>query len=78
MSYRSGVYFRTTNQRVGYHAVRVLGWGTQTCGSQKIDFWIAANSWGTNWGEAGFFKIRRGVNEVEFEKSEISYGIPKV
>ncbi|KAL7071672.1 hypothetical protein ACQ4LE_009395 [Meloidogyne hapla] len=77
MSYRSGVYFRTSNQHVGYHAVRIIGWGTQTCYNQKVDFWLAANSWGTGWGESGFFKIRRGVNEVGFEKYEISFGIPK-
>ncbi|CAK5091200.1 unnamed protein product [Meloidogyne enterolobii] len=79
MSYRSGVYFRTSNQLVGYHAVRIIGWGTQTCftSNQKVDFWIGANSWGTGWGEYGFFKIRRGVNEVGFEQSGISFGIPK-
>ncbi|KAF7635048.1 Pept_C1 domain-containing protein [Meloidogyne graminicola] len=76
MSYKSG---KTQNaQHVGGHAIRIIGWGTQTCLNQKIDFWLCANSWGTGWGEGGYFKIRRGVNECGIDKTEISYGIPKI
>lgn len=28
---------------------------------------IAANSWGTWWGERGYFRILRGSNECEIE-----------
>lgn len=28
---------------------------------------IAANSWGPWWGEDGYFRILRGVNECEIE-----------
>jgi hypothetical protein len=31
-------------------------------------FQLAANSWGTYWGENGYFRIRRGDNACEIEQ----------
>ena len=35
------------------HAVVVVGFGTDDDGR---DYWLVKNSWGTHWGEDGFFK----------------------
>jgi len=63
--YTGGVYHRTKDATIqGGHAVRVVGWGTTDDG---VDYWIVANSWDTEWGEGGFFRIRRGNNECNIE-----------
>jgi cathepsin B len=56
--YRSGVYQPTTNSFLGYHAVKVIGWGYDT---YYGNYWIAQNSWGASWGEKGFFRIKAGT-----------------
>lgn len=35
------------------HAVVILGYTSEA--------WLLKNSWGTGWGENGYFKIKRGV-----------------
>ncbi|KAI1709910.1 papain family cysteine protease domain-containing protein [Ditylenchus destructor] len=71
--YASGVYSYTYGAFQGGHAVRIIGWGSLN----GVNYWLAANSWGKNWGQQGLFMIRRGVNEVYIE-SEISYGAVKL
>jgi len=65
--YKSGIYEYTAGDLVGGHAVRIVGYGTEN----GVDYWKVANSWDWYWGEAGYFRIRRGTNECGFE-SEIT------
>lgn len=66
--YKSGIYSPSPRARSyiknQYHAVKVLGWGTEN----GIDYWLAANSWGTDWGENGYFKIKRNAYSTEIGK----------
>ncbi len=57
MYYESGIYQNTTWIPQGMHAVTLIGYD-ETKGD---GYWIAKNSWGAAWGEAGYFKIKYGV-----------------
>jgi cathepsin B len=61
-SYKGGIYRRTSNNPVGGHSVKIIGWGKDSDGSE---FWVAANSWNIFWGEEGFFRIAFGESGIE-------------
>jgi len=71
--YAGGVYQRTAKgEYEGGHAVKIIGWGVEK--STKVPYWLVANSWGENWGEKGFFRIRRGTNECGIE-TQVAAGL---
>lgn len=52
--YQSGVYKHVVGQKIGGHAVAVVGYDDiEKC-------WICKNSWGTGFGEGGYFRIAYG------------------
>jgi C1A family cysteine protease len=58
-SYTGGVYRHTSGQRVGAHAVTLVGY------DDEEGYWIAKNSWGTGWGENGWFRIAYGECAID-------------
>jgi len=44
-------------QPLGGHAVRIVGWDPEG--------WIIANSWGTDWGDHGYFRMKYGTCNLE-------------
>ncbi|XP_052823557.1 cathepsin B isoform X1 [Octopus bimaculoides] len=73
LTYKSGVYQHEEGEFMGGHAVKVLGWGVE----QGTPYWLVANSWNPDWGDKGFFKIKRGTNECGIE-DQIVAGLPKL
>uniref|UniRef100_A0A914HK33 Peptidase C1A papain C-terminal domain-containing protein n=1 Tax=Globodera rostochiensis TaxID=31243 RepID=A0A914HK33_GLORO len=77
--YSTGVYRRVSNNYIGGHAIRLIGWGTRTCtDGTSQDYWLAVNSWNTNWGQQGVFQIARGTNDCRIETMGIYFGTPRV
>lgn len=71
LHYKSGVYKHTYGEALGGHAIRIIGYGVE----DGNDYWLCANSWNTDWGDNGYFKILRGQDECGIE-DEIVAGIP--
>lgn len=72
LTYKSGTYVHTTGSYLGGHAVKIIGWGTDSTGTS---YWTVANSWNYDWGMNGFFNIAFGQCGIE---GEIAAGLPKL
>lgn len=69
-SYNSGIYEYAYGQQEGGHAVLIVGYDDdQQC-------FIVKNSWGTDWGENGFFRIAYSQVDgvVDFGAEACVYG----
>ncbi|MEW6095067.1 MAG: C1 family peptidase [bacterium] len=60
--YNEGIYEHTWGSLEGYHQVAFVGYdmGNETTPGH----WICKNSWGTGWGEDGWFRIKFGEVEI--------------
>jgi len=73
-TYHQGIFHATEGlpeknhwERVN-HAVVIIGYGTEN----GVDFWTVKNSWGPDWGENGFFRIRRGDDNLNIEHMAVA------
>ncbi|KAL8435784.1 hypothetical protein ACSSS7_002161 [Eimeria intestinalis] len=56
------------------HAVNIVGWGETeaSAGAQPRKYWIVRNTWGSKWGNQGYFLLARGKNAGGIE-SQVSF-----
>merc|ERR1711998_301432 len=40
------------------HGVLAVAYGVQ----DDTDYWVIKNSWGTEWGEGGYYRVERGTD----------------
>jgi len=76
MYYKNGVYKSGPNkihqewEQVD-HAVLLVGYGEDN----HQAFWSLQNSWGTDWGEDGFFRMARGIDESGCESIVVAANV---
>jgi cathepsin X len=73
--YTGGIFEDTTGVTAHMHTVSVGGFGTDPASGK--DYWIVRNSWGTYFGETGWFRIVRGTNNLGIE-SRCVWAVPAV
>jgi len=69
-SYAGGVYQHVIGDQVGSHRVLIVGW------NDAEQSWICKNSWGEQWGEKGYFRIKWGDCSIGSDTAFIWDAIP--
>jgi C1A family cysteine protease len=66
-SYRSGIYSHVSGDKMGLHAVLLVGF------DDREGYFIVKNSWGPTWGEEGYFRIAYSemTNDVAFANTAV-------
>merc|ERR1719240_2363725 len=62
-NYTSGIFEDKTGDKNIVHDISVVGFGVE----DGTKYWTVRNSWGTHFGESGFFRVVRGTNNIAIE-----------
>lgn len=72
-AYKGGVYSEVNSFPMINHEISIVGWGVDE--ETSTDYWIGRNSWGTYWGEMGFFRIKMHSDNLAVE-TDCTAGLP--
>jgi len=64
--YKGGIFKDDGSVPIGGHELALVGFGVEY--ETGTPYWIGRNSWGTYWGEEGFFRIEMGKNALGIEE----------
>jgi cathepsin X len=62
-NYTSGVFVDTTGDMDIVHDISIVGYGVDN----GTKYWTVRNSWGSHYGESGFVRVIRGINNIAIE-----------
>jgi len=65
VNYTGGIVNATGGGKVLNHIVSIVGFGEEN----NVPYWLVRNTKGSYWGEKGFFRIIRGINNLGIESS---------
>lgn len=60
-AYKSGIYSDPSCGKQLDHGVLIVGYGHDLF--HNMDYWIVKNSWGPHWGEKGYIRIQRNIDQ---------------
>jgi len=70
--YTGGIYEEFKEVPTINHIISVVGWG-----SEPVPYWIVRNSWGTYWGEFGYFRIVMGKTSMNIAiETDCAWAVP--
>jgi len=72
--YKGGIFAGCPSNSKTDHAVTVVGYGNEN----GQDYWLIKNSWGQDWGENGFIRLKRGVGMCGIGKAMVTVKCEKV
>lgn len=79
-NYTGGIFKDTTGANNIDHIIAVVGFGygvdPVTC-PNGCEYWVVRNSWGRYWGEDGFMRIVKGVDNIAIE-DDCNWAVPKI
>ena len=71
-AYTGGIFTQNKLFSLINHEVSIVGWGVSNDG---IEYWVVRNSWGTYWGDSGYFRIKQGDLGINRQGD---WGVPKI